>query len=61
MNGITISQATLLTLSTAFGALGMFFLYYSCCMSAPVGGYALLFLGLATAISLFAGKSEEHA
>ena len=60
MNGIAIFQATLLTLSTAFGALGIFFLYYSC-MSAPVGEYALVFLGMATAISWFVEKSVEHA
>ena len=60
MNGIAIFRATLLTLSTAFGALGIFFLYYSC-MSAPVGEYALVFLGMATAISWFVEKSVEHA
>jgi hypothetical protein len=60
MNGIAILRATLLTLSTAFGALGIFFLYYSC-MSAPVGEYALVFLGMATAISWFVEKSVEHA
>ena len=42
MNGIAIFRATLLTLPTAFGASGIFFLYYSC-MSAPVGDYALVF------------------
>jgi len=60
MNGIAIFRAALLTLSTVFGALGIFFLYYSC-MSAPVGDYALVFLGMATAISWFAEKSVEHA
>ena len=60
MNGIAIFRATLLTVSTAFGASGIFFVYYSC-MSAPVGNYALVFLGLATAISWYVEKSAEHA
>ena len=59
MTGIAIFRATLLTLSTAFGALGIFFLYYTC-MSAPVGDYAVAFLGVASAIAWFVEKSAEH-
>jgi hypothetical protein len=43
-------RATLLTWSTVFGALGIFFLYYSC-MSAPVGDFAVAFLGTASGIA----------
>jgi hypothetical protein len=43
-------RATLLTWSTVFGALGIFFLYCSC-MSAPVGDLAVAFLGTASGIA----------
>ena len=51
--------ATLLTIATVFGALGIFFLYYSC-MSARVADYAVVFLSAASAISWFVEKSAER-
>ena len=60
MNGIAIFRATLLTLSTVFGAFGIFFLYYSCTMSAPVVDCAVMFLGTASAIAWFVEKTAEH-
>ena len=50
--------ATLLTIATAFGALGIFFLYCSC-MSSPVGDYAVVFLAMVSAIAWFVDKSTE--
>jgi hypothetical protein len=58
MTGIAVFRATLLTIATAFGAVGIFFLYYSC-MSAPVGDYAVVFLAMASAIAWFVDKSAE--
>ena len=58
MTGIAVFRATLLTIATAFGAVGIFFLYYSC-MSAPVGDYAVVFLAMASAIAWFVEKSAE--
>jgi hypothetical protein len=58
MTGIAVFRATLLTTATAFGALGIFFLYYSC-MSAPVGDYAVVSLAMAAAIAWFVDKSAE--
>ena len=58
MTGIAVLRVTLLTIATAFGALGMFFLSYSC-MSAPVGDYAVMFLAVASAIAWFVEKSAE--
>ena len=55
MTSTTIVRGTLLTWSTVFGALGLFFLYYSC-MSAPVGDLAVAFLGTASAIAWFIDK-----
>jgi hypothetical protein len=55
MTGTVIVRATLLTWSTVFGALGIFFLYYTC-MSAPVGEWAVAFLGTASAIAWFIEK-----
>ena len=56
MTGIAVVRATLLTTATAFGALGIFFLYYSC-MSAPVGDYAVVLLAVASAIAWFIDNS----
>ena len=58
MTGIAVFRATLLTIATAFGAVGIFFLYYSC-LSAPVGDYAVVFLAMASAIAWFVDKSAE--
>ena len=58
MTGIAVFRTTLLAIATAFGALGIFFLYYSC-MSAPVGDYAVVFLAMASAIAWFVDKSAE--
>jgi hypothetical protein len=58
MTGIAVLRATLLTIATAFGALGIFFLYYSC-MSAPVADYAFVFLAAASAMAWFVDKSAE--
>jgi hypothetical protein len=51
--------ATLLTIATAYGALGIFFLYYSC-MSAPVADYAVVFLAAHRRIAWFIEKSSER-
>jgi len=48
-------RATLLTWSTVFGALGIFFLCYGC-MSAPVSEWAVAFLVTASAIAWFTDK-----
>jgi hypothetical protein len=50
MTSTDVTRVTLLTWSTVFGALGIFFLYYSC-MSAPVGDLAVAFLGTASGIA----------
>jgi hypothetical protein len=55
MTFTVIARATLLTWSTVFGALGIFFLYCSC-MSAPVGDLAVAFLGTASAIAWLTEK-----
>ena len=58
MTGISVFRTTLLAISTAFGALGIFFLSYSG-MSAPVGDYAVVFLAMASAIAWFVNKSAQ--
>jgi hypothetical protein len=58
MTGISVFRTTLLAIATAFGALGILFLYYSC-MSAPVGDYAVVFLAIASAIAWFVDTSTE--
>jgi hypothetical protein len=55
MTSTVIVRVTLLTWSTVFGALDIFFLYHSC-MSAPVAEYAVAFLGAASAIAWFIEK-----
>ena len=60
MTGIAVFRATLFTLSSVFGGLGIFFLYYSCVMTAPVADYAFMFLGTASAIAWFIEKSAEQ-
>jgi hypothetical protein len=59
MTGIAMFRVTLLTIATAFGALGIFFLYYSC-MSAPIADYAAVFLAMASGIAWFVEKFAEH-
>ena len=59
MTSVAIFRATLLTIATAFGGLGIFFLCYSC-VSAPVAEYAVDSLGIASAIPWFVEKSAEH-
>jgi hypothetical protein len=58
MIGIAVFRATLLTIATAFGALGVLFLHYIG-MFAPVGDYAVVFLAMASAIAWFVDKSTE--
>ena len=58
MTSISVVRRTLLAIATAFGALGIFLLYYSG-MSAPVGDYAVVFLATAWAISSLVGKAAE--
>ena len=58
MTGTSVFRTTLLTISTAFGALGIFLLSYSG-LSAPVGDYAVVFLAMAWAIAWFADKLAE--
>jgi hypothetical protein len=60
MTGVAVFRATLLAKATTFGALGIFFLSYSC-MSAPVGDYAVVSLAMASAIAWFVEKSVERS
>jgi hypothetical protein len=56
MRGIALFRGTLLTLSTALSGSGIFLLYYSF-MSAPLGDYAVVCLGLASTIAWFVDRS----
>ena len=58
MTGFSVFRTTLLAIATAFGALSIFLLDYSC-MSAPVGHYAVVFLAMALAIAWFVNKSAQ--
>ena len=59
MTGISVVRTTLLAIATAFGAFGIFLLYYSG-MSAPVGDYAAVFLAMALAIAWFVDSPAER-
>jgi hypothetical protein len=50
MPGLWLVRAALLVLSTLFGGLGIFFLYFSLTADLALGAYALVFLGAAAAI-----------
>ena len=56
MKSIAVFRNTLFTVATAFGALGIFFLYYYTSMSPPVGDYAIVFSAAATTIPWFAER-----
>jgi len=58
VTGISVVRTMLLAIATAFGALGIFLLYYSG-MSAPVGDYAGVFLAMASAIAWFGDYADE--
>ena len=58
MTGTSVFRPTLLAITIAFGALGVFLLSYSG-MSAPVGDDAVVFLAMALAIAWFVEKSAE--
>ena len=50
MLGMGLMRTAMSALSTLFGGLGMFFLYYSF-MRPEMAAYALMFLGTASAIT----------
>ena len=58
MNRISLFRTTLLGIATAFGALGIFLLYYGC-MSTPVGDYGVVFLAIPLAITWFVDQSAK--
>ena len=59
MIGIALLRGTLLALSTVLGGSGIFLLYYSF-MSAPLADYAVVCLGLASAIAWFVDSSTVN-
>ena len=55
MYDLPMLRGTILALATLLGSLGVFFVYYSF-MRAEMAGYALVFLGSASAIAWATSK-----
>jgi hypothetical protein len=55
MHGLALLHSTISTLAALLGSLGVFFLYYSF-MRPEMAGYALVFLGSASAIAWATSK-----
>lgn len=55
MQGLALLRTTMSAFATLFGSLGVFFVYYSF-MRPEMAGYALVFLGSASAIAWATAK-----
>jgi len=60
MTSIALLRGALFALSSGLGGFGIFYLYYSF-VYPPVGSYAVVFLGTATAIAWLLGRPTANS